>query len=296
MNKEISFFDLDGTLWNLNNDIYIIDKEKPHKHLLKISRYEYALIKGGFYTKDGIKLDYNGRKYYISKDMFEVLKSKSNTENEERFGVSFINFSNRENLNQSDLKYLLHNILHLSKNTMDVGLLTARFDQRNHADLLNNLRLELKDINIDINKIYFVSDTIYSKTPYFQAMGKLYVLLEHLIGLKIKDGMFTDEEQDMYDTVYFYDDDIKNIDFANSIMFYLSGMLYKSNDEIHKKVSERIQNNNLVLKNYLVTHNKMNPFKETIIKISQPAKYPIFTDSKVVESRYIKPYVKFLGE
>jgi hypothetical protein len=56
MNKEISFFDLDGVLWNIkNDDIWIIDKEKPYKPVLILDPLEFQLIQNGKFKKDDLK-------------------------------------------------------------------------------------------------------------------------------------------------------------------------------------------------------------------------------------------------
>ena len=86
MNKKIGFFDLDGTLWDNKYEVWIIDKNTPNKPLLILNPIEYTLISKGYYRKDKIQLDYNGQKYWISKDIFDKLKKKSKSENVERFG------------------------------------------------------------------------------------------------------------------------------------------------------------------------------------------------------------------
>ena len=89
MEKEIAFFDLDGTLWNIKNeDVWIIDKEKPYKPVVILNNLEFSLIKAGKFVKDELPLEYNGQKYFISKDLFEIIKKKSGSENIERFGIS----------------------------------------------------------------------------------------------------------------------------------------------------------------------------------------------------------------
>ena len=76
MSKEISFFDLDNTLWYIKNDIWIIDKNKPYEPILKISPIEFILIKSGIYAKDDILVEYNNESYFISQDMMERIMRK----------------------------------------------------------------------------------------------------------------------------------------------------------------------------------------------------------------------------
>ena len=46
--KEHHFFDLDGTLWELNQQAWIIDKDKPEIPLLKISQSELLILKQNY--------------------------------------------------------------------------------------------------------------------------------------------------------------------------------------------------------------------------------------------------------
>lgn len=269
--NEISFFDLDGTLWNIkNDDIWIIDKDKPYKPVLIIDQLEFTLIKSGKYVKDELPLNYNGQVYYISKNLFEIIKKKSHSENIERFGISFIPRVRKEILDKREIDVLTHNIEHLRYNKfVDIGLLTARSNQRNHAELVNKLRLELKKIGIEISKIFFVGD----EGNY--ELRKVFVLLEHLVGLKIKDGKFISIKQDWYKKVSFYDDDIRNIDYANDAQSIFEDLLRKTDDEIYAIVLDRIQNYKLTLDNYLVVDNELNRFKKSSVTLIDPMRYPL---------------------
>ena len=159
MIKKIHFFDLDGTLLNIKSNIWIIDKNKPNKPILKIDILEFSLIRNGFYKNFNLPLKYNGNIFYISQNMFDKISKKTKSQNINRFGISFNNFYDQKQLNNSKITYLLDNINHLrNEKNIDIGILTARSNQYNHADIINNLRLELKNIGLQINKIYFVGD------------------------------------------------------------------------------------------------------------------------------------------
>lgn len=273
MNKEIAFFDLDETLWNIkNDDIWIIDKDKPYKPLMILDPLEFSLIENGKFKKDDLKLDYNGNVYFISKDLFNVIKLKSGSENIERFGISFIPKVRKEILDKREIDILTHNIEHLRFNKfIDIGLLTARSNQKNHAELINKLRIELRKIDISIDKIFFVGSAIETDV----VSKKATILLEHLIGLKIKDGKFVSLKQDWYKKVSFYDDDINNIFFANHIQRYLEDKLKKTDDEVFRIVIDRINSNELTLDTYLVVDNEVNRFKKHTVILKPPLKFPL---------------------
>jgi len=274
MNKEIVFYDLDGTLWNIKNeDVWIIDKDKPYKPVIVLDNIEFSLIEAGKFRNDELKLDYNGHVYYISKNLFERIKKKSGSENLERFGISYIPLVRKEILDKRELDILSSNIEHLRYNKfIDIGLLTARSNQRNHSELINKLRLELKKIGIEISKIFFVGEGSHTQN---YRLKKVYVLLEHLIGLKIKDGRFVSIKQDWYKKVDFYDDDNKNIDYANSCQKFFEELLRNTEDELFRIIIDRLTTNELTLETNLVTDNELNRFRKKIIILKEPLRYPI---------------------
>lgn len=273
MTNELALFDLDGTLWNLkNDDIWIIDKDNPYKPIITISDIEFSLIKNGNYINDHIQLNYNGKTFYISNELFNLIKFKAKSENPERFGISFMPKIKKELLNKKEFDILLKNIEHLRYNKfVDIGLLTARSNQKNHSDLLNKLRIELNKIGIDIKKIFFVGSKGYISSP----IKKLNVILEHLIGLKIDGNKFVYLKQDWYKKVSFYDDDIKNIDYCDDIQDYFNDILKNTDDELYNIIIDRIENYDIILETNLVTNNDLNKFKKNKIKLKMPNRYPI---------------------
>ena len=274
MNKEISFFDLDGTIWNLKDDnIWIIDKEKPYKPLLNLSRIDFSLIKSGKFKNEELPLDYNGNIFYINRELFDKIKKKSGSENIERFGISFTPQTRKEVLDKKEIEILKYNIEHWRYNKFnDIGILTARSNQKNHSDLINELRIELRKIDIEINKIFFVGNSINFNE---NDLNKTLILLEHLVGLKIKNGQFVSIKQDWYKKVNFYDDDYKNISTANNIQTHFEDILRKTDDEIFNIIIDRLKNFKLTLNTNLITNNELNKFKKNTIVLREPIRFPL---------------------
>jgi hypothetical protein len=269
MRNKIHFFDLDGTLWKIHSSIYIIDKNKPQKPLMKLSMDEFNLIKNGVYIKDNIVLDYNGSRYFISEELFERIKKKSKSENIERFGISFIDFVDKQRLNNAKIDFLLDNIEHLRNNTTDkVAILTGRSNKRNLSDILNKLRIKLEDMGISLYKIIFVGDRFLPYTTDYVSYKKVENLIEHLIGFKVEDGKFTQTKQDWFQDVYFYDDDIKNINNANNVLDIISDIILNTEDKsLLNIIKDRLSDNKIRLINNLVTNNELNRFSTNVIDI-----------------------------
>jgi len=297
MNKEIHFFDLDGTLWKIHSDIWLIDKEKPFKPIIKISNLEFSLIRNGIYKKDNIPIEYNGGKYYISREMYDRVYRKTKFENIKRLGISFNNLYDKKILDKTKVDYLLDNIEHLRGKNVSIGLLTARSNRKNHSDIVNKLRLELKNMGLSLDKIYFVGDKFKVYYDEETSLKKVYILLEHLIGFKIKNNRFVPLRQDWYNIVHFYDDHKTNIDYANDCQKILNDLLKNTDDDLFKIITERINTNDIVLYNHLVTNNDLNRFDTNEILIEEPDKFPIKESNKLdrfyeFNEEFNNPFIK----
>jgi len=270
--KQLYFFDLDSTLWSFNSKVWIIDKENPSKPILKLSHLDFSLIQDGIYKKDDIKIEYNDNSYYISQELYDRIYKIKHIK-EDRIGISFVEFYNPTMVKK--IKILLSNIRHLSNKNIDVAILSARFDRKADSKFLADLRLELKGINIGLDKIFYVGDKLYMKHYEKMSIEKVKVILEHFIGYKIDKNKFVDEEIESYDEIHFYDDLDLNIEYALNIQEYLQDLLYKTPDNIYKKIIDRIKNNKLTLYTYLISSNTINKFKINKVNIIEPIKFPI---------------------
>ncbi|MCK9445783.1 hypothetical protein M0Q50_02695 [bacterium] len=272
--KPIHFFDLDNVLWKVDTKVWVIDKESSEKPILKIDNFEINRILAGFYKKDNIKIDYNEKEYYISKDLFDKIKKKKKLPIE-RLGLSWIEFFDKRYINNNHVELLFNNIRHLQGQDVLICLLTGRSDRERHAELLNKLRIGMKEMGLEIWKIYFINDFFQHKQNDDTSLKKSYILLEHMIGIKIEDGEFIDIKQDWFSNVHFYDDDYMNIDYANDIQMIFDRVCSKTNNDTHKYVMQRFKGNDMNLTTHLITNNDVNKFKTNRILLKEPGKYTL---------------------
>ena len=283
MNNIIHFFDLDGTLWSVNTNAWVIDKRKPGVPLLKLKESELKLILAGVYINEEVYFEYNGEIYWVGKKLFaRIKKLRPNIEMED-LGISFY-----EKLNPKyydNMKFFKENIRHLidDKNT-DIGILSARFNDEKDKNLLNSLKKELEDIGLSISKFFYVGDFYAPNINTKLSTRKANILLEHLVGFHIQDDRFIPLKQDLYREVYFYDDEPSNIDVANNVQEFLNGYLINTEEEVYNRIIKNIKEKHSALYTNLITNNSLNRFKTTEIKLKEPLKYPI----KVNESKILK--------
>lgn len=289
-NKNIHFFDLDGCLWSVDSKVWIVDKEEPDKPLLKLDKIDMNKILNGLYKGEDLKIEYNDEEYFISNDIYNKIRKKKNLPIE-RLGMSWIEYIDPKYINKNNPKFLLHNIQHLRGTDDLICIITGRSNRDRHAKILNQLRLTLKDYGLEIYKIYFVSDKFFMRQNETIAMNKANILIEHMVGLKTEDNKFAPLKQDWFSNIYFYDDELQNIDYANDVQLLLDRILKSTDDELFNIVTKRLKENQINLTTNLVTNNLTNLFKTNTVTLKEPTKYPI-----KLEKMYIKNFNKFLND
>jgi len=278
--KEIAFFDLDNTLWYVKSNAWVILKDKPSKPLMKIGNLEFTLIKNGVNIPDGNIIEFNNEKYHVSNDFVERLQRRKKGVKLRDVGISYAEYFDEDILNKKEVTFLLDNIKHLIGTDVELGLLTARTDRSKHAGLLNKLRVKIEEYGFEISKIYFVEDRLkFIGSTDKVAYDKNKILLEHLIGLEIQDDKFIPMKKDAYNRVYFYDDVKQNFLTVNSMQEYFQHLMLNSEDEVVDYIKNRLKTQTLLLMNNLITNNEVNPFETKIIKLREPTKYPISSES-----------------
>ena len=291
--NEFHFFDLDHTLWEMENYAWIIDKNKPQIPLIKIPTSELFMIKKGFYRKDNIKIEYNGDEFFIGKELMDKIQKKKII-GIHNIGISLIELTSPEYINVSKTSFLTNNIKHLiGKNNIKIIILTGRNNRQKHEKILNLLRLKLQELDLEIFKIYFVGDELKIETDEGIAYKKSIILLEHMLGMKIENNSFIPFKQDFSNSIYFYDDEIQNINYANDIQTLFNNVYRNTtNEDVKKIITDRIKNVNLTLYTNLVGTNSINRFDKKVVNL----KFPEIFSSKIQENlRNIKSFRKFFS-
>lgn len=282
--KEMSFFDLDNTLWFVKSNAWVIEKNNPSKPLMKIDNLEFALINNGIYINEGNLIEFNNQKFYVSDEFVKRLEQKKKNIQLEQLGISYAEYFDEQILEKKEVKLLLNNVRHLIGTEMEIGLISARADRKKHAPLLNKLRLQLEEYGLEINRVYFVTENLKdANNPDKLSYEKNKILLEHLIGLEIEGDKFIPMKKDAYNRIYFYDDTRQNFLGANYMQEYFEKLMLNSDDDVVEYIKNRLKAESLILVNNLVTNNEVNPFDVKIVKLKEPAKYPILMDKLVTK-------------
>ena len=284
MNNTIHFFDLDGTLWSVNTNAWIIDKRKPGVPILKLKDSELKLVLSGVYINEKCYIEYNDEVYWIGKKLMDRIKKIKPNIDMKDLGLSYYEKINPQYYD--NMKFFKNNIRHLVDETepSDIGIISARFSDDKDKNLLNKLKEELENIGLKISKFYYVGDYFLPNVNIKMSTRKANILLEHLVGFHIKEDHFVPLKQDLYREVYFYDDEPNNIFIANDVQQLLDEYLVNTEEEVYNRIIKNIKEKQPRLFNNLITNNSLNRFKTTEVKIHEPIKYPI----KIQESRLLR--------
>jgi len=288
MNKAIHFFDLDRTLWSIDTRAWIIEKKNPSKPLIRLSKQEATYILSGIYKNEEHMIEYNGKMFWISEDMFEKIKKKRKNIELEDLGVSFIEKTNPDYYNK--VTFFIENIRHLmGEEDIDVGILSARYSVDNDNEVLKVLKEKLAELGLEISKFYYTNDSFSMGNSNKANIDKMKILLEHMVGFHIEGNHFAPIKQNFYPEVHFYDDENQNINVANDIQSFLEEYLKNTEDEVFDRISKRIGDHDPTLYTHLITNNQLKRFDTTKVKLNQPIKFSI----KLEESKSLKSFDDF---
>ena len=262
------FFDI-NTLITTNSKVWIIDRDKPNKPILRIPKSDFNLIKKGIYKKDNIKFDMQDESYWISKDLFDQIKIKSKNKNLNisKLAFSMQEFMNKDIIENNDFTIHLENIRHLKNTSGDIYIICSKNTKNNYELLISKLEDKLKEIGLVVKNYYYISETFYNRDEDDINNKKIRLLLQHLIGMKTEGDKFSHTEITKYDVVNFYDDEARVIELAKNANNVLQFLIENSEDLVKDRVKQVLKENVCELVINQVTFNKVNLFVTSKVEL-----------------------------
>ena len=261
MSNKAFFFDI-NTLITTNSKVWIVDRDKPNKPILRIPKSDFNLIKKGVYKKDNIKFDMQDESYWISKDLFDQIKIKSKNKNLNisRLAFSMQEFMNKDIIENNDFTIHLENIRHLKNTSGDIYIICSKNTKNNYELIISKLEEKLKEIGLVVKNYYYISETFYNRDEDDINNKKVRLLIQHLIGMKTDGDKFSHTEITKYDVINFYDDELRVIELAKNTNNVLQFLIENSEDLVKDRVKEVLRQDVCELVINQVTFNKVNLF------------------------------------
>lgn len=262
------FFDL-NSLVTTNSKVWIVDRDKPNKPILRIPKSDFNLIKKGVYKKDNIKFEMQGESYWISKELFDQIKIKAKNQNLNisKLAFSMQEFMNKDIIEKNDFTIHLENIRHLKNTSGDIYIICSKNTKNNYELIISKLEDKLKEIGLIVKNYYYISETFYNRDEDDINNKKVRLLLQHLIGLKTDGDKFSHTEITKYDVINFYDDEARVIELAKNANNVLQFLIENSEDLVKDRVKEVLKQSQCELIINQVTFNKVNLFVSSKVEL-----------------------------
>jgi hypothetical protein len=265
-------FDID-TILLINSDVWIVDKTKPNIPILKISEYEFNLIKSGIYKNHDNKIFFNGKVYWLSSKLYEEIKvrAKNYKTDLNNLGISLQEFLNKDIIDNKNIEIKIDFLNKLLKNkTDDNYILCSKLTRRNYDSIIKKVEDKLNEEGIIIKKFILINETFYEKDDDFVHYKKIEFLLRLLTGYKIQDKKFINKQNKQYKTVNFYDIDLGTLRINGDINSYLKTILNNTASGLKEVIKENIDLIKPLLEINQLTTNNHNPIisKSVLIEYS----------------------------
>jgi DNA-binding cell septation regulator SpoVG len=275
---EIIFLDIDFTILRPEWKLAVIDKEDPSKVLMRIEPSQASLMTT-YWKKHNLAVNYNGGTYWLSPEILEKIQKVKKGITLDRIGISMREWTSKEILDRqkNNIEFVMHNLRSLKGKEASVILLSARAAKTNHEEFLKAIKQEITDkLKLSVVKEYFVNDMAVNATSHVTASRKAKIILEHLIGYKIKMNRFVDLSQTQSDKVSFYDDDKLNIDAVDELQPLFEHILRNTDRVLRSKIISMFENKTPSVTTKLATNNDLNPFLSNVVELQIPYNIDLF--------------------
>lgn len=274
-------FNID-TVIKIRQLVWVIDKTKPNIPLLKIDPSDLTIYQSGIFRSHDNEISFNGITYWLPNELVDKLKVKvKNLETKmSNLGLSLQEFLNKEVIDNLEFSILTDNISHLANSPDDIYIICSKKDRAKYEKFIGKLQEKLSELGIQIKAFYHINEKFYNQSDDDIAYNKIKLVIQHLVGLRTENNIFTSNEITQYDEVYFYDDSAKAIALGKSINKVMEKMYNDTPDEgiklklqdavVTKPIAHIIQ----------VTSNKINKFISNKIQLK-------------LEEKLIKTYESF---
>lgn len=262
------FFDL-NTLITINSKVWIVENTNPNTPLLRISKHEFNLIKKGVYKNFNIKIKLSGNDYWISEEIYNNLKvsCKNKKANIADLAFSMQEFMNPEIIEKGDYQIHIENIRHLKNTQDDIFIICSKNSKKAYEPIIEKLEDKIKELGLSIKKYFFISETFYNKDKAEIVNAKAKLLLQFLIGLKIEDNKFINEEVERYDGVTLYEDDANTVKMLMNANDTLHFLVNNTEEALKEKIRTTIKDKECEIIIKQVTFNKANIFIDSKIEL-----------------------------
>ena len=269
------FIDL-NVLLEMDNQAWVVDKKNANVPIVKISKSDFNLIKSGIFKKQGNKVDFNGRTYYLPTDLMNKIKIKTKSYNIDfsNLAISLQEFMNKSMIEEMDFKINKDLILELKNNVDDIYVICSKQTKRTYESIIEKIKEEFEKNGLKIKTFYPISENFMNQNDDDIKFKKMRLLLQHLVGYKTEGDKFKDHEITRYDQIHFYDNYLETLKITKEMNNLLEYLLSRTDDGLRSVVKEDVIELKPVLWAHKINENEMNKrtSEKVILNISKIVK------------------------
>lgn len=269
MVKKAQFFDLD-TILDTKAKAWIVDKRNPSIPIMKISKSDFNLYQNGIFRKQGNKIEFNGKTFWLPNDVVNKLKIKvkNHKSNFADLAISLQEFLNKDIIDNLEFDLNMSLLDSLKNTTDDIYIICSKQTKLSHQSIVDKIKEKMKEEGLQIKNFYFISETFYNQRQDEVEYKKLRLLLQHLIGYKTDGNKFIDEEITRYDHIEYYDDNLDTLSMAKQSNDFLNLIWRNTEDGLRSVVKEDIGQYKPQLIVNKINDNKVNKIQTEKVNLS----------------------------
>lgn len=259
--KKSHIFNIDNLLINIDQKVWIIEKNNPNVCLMKLPKEDYDLIKTGIYKNDGLSMSFNGKKYWLSRSVFEKLqKSVQRLSTSEELSFSFREYTDPDTIQDMKVSYDVGPIAHLKNTIDDIYFVSTKGTERRYGQYYIKLIDSLKEDGILIKQVYYINQSYFAQSDDINIKKLCHVILSNVSGRMIKDDKLSDSLDRDYSEVHYYDSNYTSVHKIKSQINSFYKRLYV--DETYNIINCKLFLN-------LVGSNTLNPFTSIEVDLNK---------------------------
>lgn len=272
MSNSAYFFDIDS-LVRVENKAWIVDKKNPTKPILKISKSDLHLIESGIFKKQGHKIEFNGKVFWLPTELYNKIKIKAKVfkTHPGNLAISLQEFYNKPVVDELYYTFNLDTILNLKNTQPDIYIICSKQTKKNYESIVNHLKAKLEENGLSVKNFYFITDSFYNIDSDEIRFKKIRLLLQHSIGFQTEQFKFSDKEITQYSKVYLYDNQIDTLHLAEEINPLLNLIYQNTRGAIKDLIKENIKELEPSITINKVNENQFNRLETTkvILELSK---------------------------
>jgi hypothetical protein len=239
---EAHFFDID-TLVKVEGNAWIVDKRNPKVPIMKISKSDLHLLENGIYRKQGNKIEFNGRTFWLPTELYNQIKIKAKLFKTDlaNLAISLQEFYNKSVVEELKFEFNLGTLLTLKNTQPEIFIICSRQTKKNYEVIVEKLKEELLKNGMKVKSFYYISDTFYNIDDDTIRFKKLRLFLQHLVGFKTSGQAFSSEEITQYSKVYYYDDQIDTLQLEVEVNPMLNLLYSNTRSGVKDLIKENIK-------------------------------------------------------